>query len=269
MQSKIIWVFKGVVLGCSALAPGVSMGTLALAMNIYEKIIFLKDRNFLMCLSLGFASVVFLGAGFVSYLLKFFPLETYSLFIGLVLASLPVVFKNIKKGWRSAAVVVPVIFVFGALLNFSVGFGPQTNKFWIILSSFIGGFSAVLPGVSGSMVLLMMGVYDVFLQSLKEFNIIHLTLFLIGGLSGLSLAFFSMNWLLKNKKSLVFCVLCGLILAGLPSLFAKDASLLALLDNEPLPGGVFDLLKIIFFMGLGFSVLFFIEKKLFRSKNGR
>ncbi len=274
---KLIWILKGFILGWGMVVPGLSVGTLALVMNVYEKIIFsvtsffsfFKQANkksvheegkkenvvFLLCLVVGILLAVFSGSKIITPLLEYFPLEIYSLFTGLILACLPLLIRHIQKNIKSLLIIILTTFAFTLFLQMTRGFSQsmQPSLAWIFLSGFLACFSALLPGISGSSMLVIMGVYHFLLKAVSEGMWSVLTLCVFSGLPALFLAFFSMRFLLQNKKSLTFCVLLGLILGSLPIVFPVEQW-----QSSPM---LLDKARALIFIVLGFSVLFFTERK--------
>ena len=274
---KLIWVLKGFILGWGMIVPGLSVGTLALVMNIYEKIVFSvtdlfsffittdkknpyhgnkkKDGVFLLCLCMGILLAVFAGSKIIVPLLNRFPLEIYSFFTGLILACLPLLLKHIQKNIKSLFTIIVTTVGFILFLQMTRGFSQsmQPSLAWIFLSGFLACFCAILPGVSGSSMLVMMGVYHFLLKAVSEGMWSVLIVCVLSGLPALFLAFFSMRFLLKNKKSLTFCILLGFILGSLPIVFP--------VEHWQASSMLLDKARALIFLVLGFSILFFTERK--------
>lgn len=232
MIQKAIWVLKGFIMGVACLIPGVSAGTLALIMGVYEKIILsineiirlsIKRKTFvfLLCLSLGLLLAVFCLAEGMSWLLSTFPIELYCFFAGLILASIPKLFHLTDKTKSSllitsvTALTVCIVFTMfpdSSKLN-------QTDLFLFFISGFFGCFASILPGLSGSTVLLIIGTYHLILKTLAESIMgIDIIVFSIGGVLGLVFGFYCIRYFLKHKKNLFFCVVLGLIIGSLPKI---------------------------------------------------
>ena len=275
---KLVWILKGFVLGFGMIVPGLSVGTLALVMSIYEKMVFSftnlcsffsqpdqsnTDRGskkadivFLFCLIVGILIAVLSGSKIITPFLHYFPLEIYSLFTGLILACLPMLLKHIQKNIKSFFLISITTLIFILFFQLTRGFSEssQPAAAWLALAGFLACFSALLPGISGSSVLVMMGVYHFLLQAVSEGKWSVLVVCAFSGLPALLLAFFTMRFLLKNKKSMTFCILFGLILGSLPVVFPVEHWL----SSPNLLSGT---IKAIIFLIIGFSILFFIEKK--------
>jgi len=237
---KLVWVFKGFILGIASLIPGVSAGTLALIMNIYEQIVssvtnlfsffvpkFQKKRIFIFLFYLLFGALlaIFSLARLITWLLSHQPVPTYSVFTGLICASLPNLLKLTDKKKGSLFIITMSAVSFFTVLHFSSNVSEYLtiNSFFLIfLSGFLGFFGSALPGVSGSAVLLILGTYHVVLNAVTQLIIYQLLLFLGGGLLGLVVAIYSIRLFLRKRKNLFFCIIIGLILGSLKEMTPLD-----------------------------------------------
>ncbi len=233
-KQKLLWTLQGFALGVTILIPGMSAGTLAVIMNIYEKIISsgmklitldVKKTNddflFLLCLLIGTGLALLSFAKWISYLLTHFPLNIYSFFIGLILASLPSLFRLIEKKWYFVALIIfTTIFCFISLSQLNLSLGKNESSLLLLfLSGFLGSFASILPGLSGSTILLLIGTYHTILNALINWHWLALLSFVVGSLLAFFSAFFLINLFLKQKKSLLFSIIIGLIIGSLPSIF--------------------------------------------------
>lgn len=181
-------VLKGMIIGLANIIPGVSGGTMAVSMGIYDKLIHCvthftsemkKNIIFLLPVVLGMGIAIIGSAFGIAYLFETFPVQTNFLFIGLILGSLPSVYSKVKKesiqiGYLLSAIIFFVIVVEMALLNGATSrtIMIDTSFSQIILLFFVGVIAAgtmVVPGISGSMMLLLLGYYNPILDTIKEF----------------------------------------------------------------------------------------------------
>ena len=245
MKTFIIRLFKGVAMGAANVIPGVSGGTIALITNIYEELIeslksfdlsalklLLKGHfktlnkqlnlDFLLPIILGIVLSILSLAKLFDYLLVDYPEHTWAYFFGLVLASVYYVGLKIKHwDWK-----IIVILITGALVALTVSFASpspseNTSYFYIFICGLIGICGMILPGLSGSYILMLMGNYHLlmvksinsfseFAQALisgnlsaffssSEFDLlIYFLIFLIGSVIGL-VAFSNIISLIINK----------------------------------------------------------------------
>ena len=201
-------VLKGMVIGIANIIPGVSGGTMMVAMGIYDKLIhcithlfseFKKSVLFLLPIAVGML-IAIAGSSFgLSWLFENFPIQTNLLFVGLILGGLPSICKNVKLNKIKIGHILAGILFFalvvvfaamgeseGAAADLSLGIGNVLKLFGV---GIIASATMVIPGVSGSMVLMLMGFYHPVLNAIKDFF--------------LSLAAFDMQGILKGCGILI------------------------------------------------------------------
>ncbi len=229
-------------MGMCDIIPGISGGTIAFITGIYEKLVhsitlfnksfFLKlitlkikealkpiPLDFLIPLFSGIMIAIFSAAKLVHFLLEYYAIYTWSLFFGLILASVfhlskEIDFKNIKQS---------LFFIFGVSIGFViVGLIPVStpeNYLFIFFSGIIGITAMILPGISGSFILLILGKYEYITGAVKapfaEGNLLILSIFAIGCLIGLLSFSKLLNILLERFKPQMFALLTGFILGAL------------------------------------------------------
>ena len=181
-------ICKGMLIGIANIIPGVSGGTMAVSMGIYDKLIrcishplkdFKNNLLFLAPIAVGMGIAIIASAFGIDYLFETFPLQTNLLFIGLIMGSLPAIYGKVKAvtmrlGHVFAAVIFFAIVVGMAVLNGSGGSYVQleANAVGMILLFLVGVVASatmVIPGVSGSMMLLLLGYYNPILDTIKAF----------------------------------------------------------------------------------------------------
>ena len=242
-KEAFILALKGLCMGGADIIPGVSGGTIALIAGIYEKLIaaiksfdvsVLKDLlsfkwkealsrthlRFLIALFSGIAVAIVSLARLMNYLLKFHPEQTYSLFYGLIAASIYVVGKKVK--WKVPEITAILLGTAAAYLL--VGLIPVStpDELWFIfLSGVIAICAMILPGISGAFILLILGKYEFITGTLKApfsanevvgtNNMLIILVFCLG--CALGLAGFSrfLNWLLPKWHSVTLAFLTGLM----------------------------------------------------------
>ena len=177
---------KGIAIGAGAILPGISSGVLCVIFGIYEKLLdsflnFFKDirKNikFLLPIFIGIGIGVLSFSKILNYLLYKFPIQTNSIFIGLILGSIPSLLKeaNSKSNFKFHYIIY-------TLLSFSIGLGSvilenyisinsissNFNVIYLILSGLIMSVGIVVPGVSSTIILMLMGVYSAYLSSISS-----------------------------------------------------------------------------------------------------
>lgn len=181
-------ICKGMLIGIANIIPGVSGGTMAVSMGIYDRLIscishpfkdFKNNLLFLIPIALGMGIAIIASAFGIDYLFEMFPLQTNLLFIGLIMGSLPVIYGNVKVvtmriGHIMAAVIFFAVVVGMAMINGSGGgyvtLEPDiTGVILLFLVGVLASATMVIPGVSGSMILLLLGYYNPILDTIKAF----------------------------------------------------------------------------------------------------
>ena len=245
MKKHLFLFLKGITMGVANVIPGVSGGTIALITEIYEELInslksfdlkalklLLKGqfKEFTVHTNLYFLISVFGGSVFsmfsvaklFEFLFEFYPEELWSFFFGLILAS--VYYVGIRVGiWKIRSYV---FFIIGTAIAVSLALlspsSESTNLVYIFICGIIGVTGMLLPGLSGSFILILMGNYKLLMvdslsKSLK-FNIdaiSYLLVFILGSVVGLFGFSHIISWLFKRFKDCVLSLLTGFILGSL------------------------------------------------------
>jgi len=262
MKTFIMRLFKGVAMGAANVIPGVSGGTIALITNIYEELIdslksfnlnalklILKGQfktlhsqlnlNFLMPIILGIVLSILSLAKLFDYLLVEYPAHTWAYFFGLVLASVYYVGLKVKN-WNLKIIVTLII---GALVALTISFASpspteNTSYFYIFICGLIGICGMILPGLSGSYILMLMGNYHLLMvksinsiseltqallsgnfstfYSSSEFNLlIYFFIFLIGSVVGLIVFSNIISWIFNKYQDATLALLTGFVFGSL------------------------------------------------------
>ena len=245
MKKHLFLFLKGITMGVANVIPGVSGGTIALITEVYEELInSLKSfdlkalkllikgqfKDFTVHTNLYFLISVFGGSVFsmfsvaklFEFLFEFYPEELWSFFFGLILAS--VYYVGIRVGiWKIRSYV---FFIIGTAIAVSLALlspsSESTNLVYIFICGVIGVTGMLLPGLSGSFILILMGNYKLLMvdslsKSLK-FNIdaiSYLLVFILGSVVGLFGFSHIISWLFKRFKDCVLSLLTGFILGSL------------------------------------------------------
>lgn len=267
--SYVIITLKGMAMGAADVVPGVSGGTIAFVAGIYEELITTIDRldfgvfkmwkkegfkpmfahynlGFLVSLFLGvFISILSL-AQLIKYLLENHPIVVWSFFFGLVLASILFIGKQIKK-WTFAVIFAVII---GALIAYYITIAiPGTAPdvwYYFMLSGFIAIIAMILPGVSGSFILVLLGSYEMILGTLTDFisgisagdwglvktSFFKVLLFIIGCVIGLKLFSKGLKWMFTHKKELTLAVLTGFMIGSLNKIWPWKEVLSTRIDRH-------------------------------------
>lgn len=237
-KDYFILALKGMAMGAADVVPGVSGGTIAFISGIYEellntinsvnrdalKILFsgnLKlfwqhiNGNFLAALFLGIGISIVSLAKLISHLLETQPLLLWGFFFGLILASIYLVSKKITQ-WN---VTNGVGLLIGTVVAYYITVLPpmeQPNAGWFIfLSGTIAICAMILPGISGSFILLLLGSYQFILSAIKDLKLEVIALFGIGCITGLLSFSKLLSWLFKKYHDLTIAILTGFLVGSL------------------------------------------------------
>lgn len=235
----IMTAVKGFGMGAANVVPGVSGGTVALLTGIYGEVIASLNAlvspstwkllskeglgafwrringNFVCSLAVGMLLSVFSLAKLVTYVMTWHPVQTWAFFFGLIIASAVYMLFDVK-GWRVVDVLWTVSGVLFGVVICTLSPTETTNGLWFI---FVCGALAVctmiLPGISGSFVLVILGKYGYILDAVGELDVICLGVFALGCLVGL-LAFAKfLHWLLEHYGRQTMLVLIGFVIGSL------------------------------------------------------
>lgn len=187
MKEFIINIFRGMVVGLSNVIPGVSGGTMMVSMGIYDKLIMLLT-HFVKKFKEAIALVVPLGIGMVLAIAIFskifseilfpkFPLQTNLFFIGLIIGGLPIIYKKVKGNTITFSSILAFAIFFVLVVGFAL-LGEGVDKtaavsinFVTIIKLFLAGVVAaatmVIPGISGSMVMMLLGYYNTIIDTIN------------------------------------------------------------------------------------------------------
>lgn len=229
---------KGFAMGTANVIPGVSGGTIALITGIFERLInslksfnvsalklLLKrdfkafashtDLSFLAVVLLGVVASIFSVARLLSFLFANYPIFIWSYFFGLIIASIWLVGKTITRFNTS----VILFLILGTAIATSISIlspAHENDSFlYLVLCGVIAVCSMILPGISGSFVLVLMGNYELVLRSITELNITNLIAVALGCIIGLPAFSYFLSWLYKKYKNQTIASLTGFILGSL------------------------------------------------------
>lgn len=230
---------KGILIGCGAILPGISSGVLCVIFGIYEKLVnsilnlfhnFKKNFIFLLPIALGGVTGVLLVGKLLNFLFNEYPMPTKFCFIGLILGSIPALCKqaNQNKGFRLHYLFYLVAsFLIGILSICLENILPnlisldlsQNNFFYFVLSGFFMSVGIVVPGVSSSVILMSLGVYELYLGAVSGINFSILLPMMIGALIGSLLFLKLIQFLLNHYYTQTFYAIIGFVLGSVLILY--------------------------------------------------
>ncbi|MDA9289354.1 DUF368 domain-containing protein [Polaribacter sp.] len=239
LQDYFVIGLKGMAMGAADVVPGVSGGTIAFISGIYEELLstisnvnlsLLKtlktsgikaawkqlNGSFLVALFLGiFVSIVSL-AKVIKHLLESQPILLWSFFFGLVLASIIYIAKQITD-WNFEAFLILII---GAVLAYFITtlnplVSENSSSLFVFLAGAIAICAMILPGISGSFILVLLGAYKIVLEAINNRDFKTILVFMAGAIVGLLAFSRVLKWLFKNHKNLTLALLTGFIIGSL------------------------------------------------------
>jgi len=245
MNQQISIALKGMLMGIAEAIPGVSGGTIALITGIYFRLIeaikgfdfgiinSLKedgfkstytrlDGTFLLTLLAGMVSGLIAGIFGVSYLLKHFPEPLWAFFFGLILASCFYILNQIKGiGTKEIGLLILGALVAYGITSISPVEGSE-NLIFVFFAGMVAISALILPGISGSFILLIFGLYTVIIGTLKGFlsapswdSFILLSVFSMGCLLGLMVFSRILTWTFKHYERPTMAILTGFMFGSL------------------------------------------------------
>jgi putative membrane protein len=230
-------MLKGFIIGSSMSVPGVSGGTMAILLGIYDKLIgaisnFLKDikGNTIFLLKFCIGSGIGIGslAFVIKWLLETFPFPVSFFFLGAVLGGIPALYKKTKESKFSLASVI--YFLIGLGMVISIGFIPAgdfdistasglTYFVMLLVTGIILALALVLPGISTSHMLLILGMYDAMLMAITEFNLVYIGVIGVSTLVGIFLITKPIEWTMKRFPHQTYCMIIGFVLGSTSEIF--------------------------------------------------
>jgi putative membrane protein len=248
-------VARGMLMGAADAVPGVSGGTIAFITGIYEELIYsLKqcgvgalrvlfqegvkstwqyiNGGFLLALFGGILISILTISGVVLYLLANHPILLWSFFFGLILSAVWSVIRHIDK-WDIGVISTFLMGTIGAF--FITTISPttiETSAFIVFLSGMIAICAMILPGISGSFILLLLGMYAPMLTAVKELQLVTLCIFASGCVAGLLSFSHVLSWMFKHYKIMTLSLLGGFMLGSLNKVWPWKQTIESVIDRH-------------------------------------
>ena len=279
--------FKGIFMGIADAIPGVSGGTIALLLGIYEELIHtISSLNFEQILNLrkngfksfwskingGFLFSLLLGIGvsLISFvkisaiLLDKYPLFVWSFFLGLIIATVYVIYKLIEKlNFRNILFVLISIMATLLLSSFSTVEINNIGLLYILFCGIIASSAMILPGISGSLILVILGVYTFLINALNNLEILIIITFILGAIIGLLGFSRVLKYLFNNYRNITYSIMLGLVIGSIPKILKITLFLIAEPWNKDLTAKInnIDIVISIILILCGFSLILILDKK--------
>ena len=228
-------IITGMFVGAASLIPGVSSGTVAVIAGIYDELIYTlrcftslraqwrKHLSFILPLLTGIAFAAFLFARVIEYLLLHYPGQLNLFFVGLILGTIPFLYQQTAGKKLNLFLLLPLAigFIVPVLLLLT---GEQTSQpitaldAQVALKIFIAGFIStapgIIPGISGSTVLVLIGMYSTLITAMRDFNTAIIAVLVLGALVGLTTFARLIHFLLERYYHATYMAIIGLILGS-------------------------------------------------------
>lgn len=236
---------KGIIVGIGGIAPGLSGSVMLLILGLYEKIVniiggFFKNIKsniiFLIPVGLGMGTGVILFSKIVDFMLENYEFHTRYLFLGLVLGTIPLFFKEVtKNGYAKKYFFVTLIVAAIGFYVFSINktyFAPVENPN-LLQSAWLGvavAGSSIIPGVDSAVILSSLGLYELYVSSLADLNmsiLIPAGVGLVIGIFGIS---FIMKMLINKFYTMTFSIVFGLFVSIIPNVLNSSNIITSMTD---------------------------------------
>ena len=297
LKEYVVISLKGMAMGAADVVPGVSGGTIAFISGIYEELlnsissfnfslinvfknegfksVWIKvNGNFLVSLFVGILISVLSLAKLIESMLENHPIVIWSFFFGLVLASIIYIGKQITK-WTKGSVLCLIL---GAILAFYITtlnpmVSANSSPWFLFLVGMIAICAMILPGISGSFILVLLGAYKPVLNALNTKDFVSIIIFLVGAILGLLSFSRMLKWLFSTYKNYTLATLTGFIIGSLNKIWPWKETISWRTNSKGIEvpfntasvspfsfEGDNQLLISIFLMLIGFGLIILLEK---------
>ncbi len=230
-------ILKGFIIGSSMSVPGVSGGTMAILLGIYDKLIsaisnFFKDIKGNIIFLIKFCLGAFIGIGSLAFVIEWlldkFPMPVSFFFLGAVIGGIPALYEKTKETKLRFSSVV--YFLIGLIIVVAIGFIPVGNidissgsgvrhYLLLLIMGIIIALALVLPGISTSHMLLVLGLYDSMLAAITNFDIVYIGILGIVTLIGIFLITKPLEWTMNKYPHQTYCMIIGFVLGSTSEIF--------------------------------------------------
>lgn len=242
MMNKIKYFISGIIIGIGVILPGVSGSVIAIMLGIYDEVIFLLNNNKksiitktveLSPIMLGLLVGVIIFGNVLLIFIRNYEIQVKYLFIGLILGGVPILKNEIdsksKTGIKYKYVIMTFIFSLIIFLlpnlNFLLHVNNTQSFFKMLVAGFLYIFGKIIPGISSSFFMMVLGLYDYILEvisnplSLTIYELIKLVPFFIGVLLGTIILLKLINYLLSNYFSETYSIIIGFVLGSIIAIY--------------------------------------------------
>jgi putative membrane protein len=212
------------------------------------------NGNFLLILSLGIGTSLISFVKISANLLENFPLYIWSFFLGLIFATIYVIYKMINH-WSVVSLFFLVMSILFSLFlsSFSIYDTTEISLLFVLFSGIIASSAMILPGISGSLILVILGVYAYLIKSIDNLEFIVIFTFILGAIIGLLGFSRILKYLFKNHRNVTYTIMLGLVIGSIEKVWPWNKSFSEELSNLNLSLSVSLVI-------LGFIIVFLLEK---------
>lgn len=251
-MEHVVNVLKGIVIGIANAIPGVSGGTMMVIMKVFDRLLGAVSLNlkklkenfwFLLTIVIGMGIGVILSSKVLSICFEKFYVQTQFFFMGVVLGSLPMIYKEATKEKKLSPVhLIPFLIGVAVIISVSLissSMGANTVRttldastfVYLTIVSIIAAAAMIMPGLSGSLVLLILGGYQTAIQAVDEMNIPILIPIAIGVLIGIVACAKLITLCLKKWQRGTYSVILGLIFGSFYAIFPRESTSVQIIDG--------------------------------------
>ena len=240
-MNYILLALKGIAIGIANAVPGVSGGTIAVIVKIYDKLLeaitpnikkLIKNLPFLIPVGIGMLIGVLAAAKLLGFLFDEYNVPTQMFFVGVVIGSMPMIYKECTVEKKLSAVCIAPfaagILVMAAMAFLSPAESTAAGSFdlgggiMLFISSVLAAIAMIIPGISGALIMKVLGAYDTVIGALNNFDLAILIIVAVGVVLGIFIAAGVISMLLKKFRRGTYCLISGLIIGSVPSIFPSN-----------------------------------------------
>ena len=240
-MNYILLALKGIAIGIANAVPGVSGGTIAVIVKIYDKLLeaitpnikkLIKNLPFLIPVGIGMLIGVLAAAKLLGFLFDEYNVPTQMFFVGVVTGSMPMIYKECTAEKRMSAVCIAPfaagILVMAAMAFLSPSESTATGSLdlgggiMLFISSVLAAVAMIIPGISGALIMKVLGAYDTVIGALNNSDLATPILVAVGVVLGIFIAAGVISMLLKKFRRGTYCLISGLIIGSVPSIFPSN-----------------------------------------------
>jgi len=279
----LVLTLKGMAMGAADAVPGISGGTIALLLGIYEKLIntigninisLLKDLksngftyfwqklngNFLLSLIIGIGISLITFVKITAYLFDKYPILIWSFFLGLVIATIYVIYKLIKS-WNYINIIFVIIATLISFYLTKINAIDNINisLSYILICGIIAASAMIIPGISGALILVILGLYSTIINAVNNLEFDKIITFTSGAIIGLLSFSKIIKWMFSKNSSLTYSILLGFVIGSLSKVWPWKSEL----GQNILPSSYIGenyLFYSIILISIGFLLIFSLEK---------